>query len=449
MRVEAHRLFVVLTAWFTLLGGPLLAGAAETTDSPASAPEVSPSSALAATGTRTADAGDDTPQPAIPVDTPPGEITLRLLPMTADELAIEADAWIRSIQALTSRIVEIKIALASAAEDPARGEALKASLVDLDATRRAVFKGFDQVLASWEAKGGDPEAIARHRKFTSALRAEEIKATNTRTLFTTANEWLVSEDGGVRILWKLAAFVVALFVIWALARIVSRLVRRAVSRWDKFSTLLDRFLVRASFYATLVLGILTVLSWLGLRMTPILTLLGGLSFVAAFAMQSTLSNFAAGLLIMIYRPFDVGNVVTLAGVTGKVTTMNMVSTTLLTGDNQVIVVPNSNVWGSIITNVNVSETRRVDLVFSIGYDDDAAEAQRILEDVVAAHPLVLKDPAPVIRMNELADLTVRFICRPWVKTGDYSTVFWDITQQVKERFNAAGIFAPAKALVRP
>ncbi|HSQ69931.1 MAG TPA: mechanosensitive ion channel family protein, partial [Steroidobacteraceae bacterium] len=217
---------------------------------------------------------------------------------------------------------------------------------------------------------------------------------------------------------------------------------RAVMRYDRFSTLLDRFLVRAVFWVTMLIGILTVLSWLGVRMTPLLTLLGGASFVAAFAMQSTLSNFAAGLMIMIYRPFDVGNVVTVGGVTGKVQAMNLVSTTLLTGDNQVIVVPNSNVWGSIITNINVSDTRRVDLVFGIGYDDDEDAAAKILAEVVAAHPLVLEEPEPVIRLNELADSSVNFICRPWTKTADYWTVYWDITRQVKERFDAAGISIP-------
>jgi small conductance mechanosensitive channel len=205
--------------------------------------------------------------------------------------------------------------------------------------------------------------------------------------------------------------------------------------------LLDRFLVRATFWATMIVGTLTVLSWLGVRMTPILTLFGGLSFVAAFAMQSTLSNFAAGLMIMIYRPFDVGNVVTVGGVTGKVQAMNLVSTTLLTGDNKVIIVPNSNVWGSIITNANVRDTRRVDLAFDIRHVDDSAVVQRILEEVVAGHPLVMKEPAPVIRINEVTATAVKFICRVWARTEDHSAVYWDITEQVKRRFDSAGIHA--------
>jgi len=379
---------------------------------------------------------------AIPVDAPADVVALRLLPMTAEELAKEADGWIKEIQAQTSAIVDYKIAISEAAGDAARKQALQSELVALTESRRAVFKSFDLVLASWESKGGDADAIAHDRKFVKALRADELKATARDTLLTTTKEWLFSKDGGVRIAWHVVLFVVSLILLWTLAKLVSRLVHRTVIRFDRFSTLLDRFLVRAAFWATMVIGILTVLSWLGVRMTPVLTLLGGLSFVAAFAMQSTLSNFSAGLMIMIYRPFDVGNVVTIGGVTGKVQAMSLVSTTLLTGDNQVIVVPNSNVWGSIITNINVSDTRRVDLVFGIGYDDDEDAAARILEEVVAAHPLVLKEPEPVIKLNELGDSSVNFICRPWTKTADYWTVYWDITRQVKERFDEAGISIP-------
>jgi small conductance mechanosensitive channel len=382
------------------------------------------------------------PNTAVPVDAPSDVVVLRLLPMNSEQLAKEADGWISEIQTRTSEIVDYKIAISEAAGNAARVESLQGELGTLTESRRKVFKNFELVLASWESKGGDAEAIAGHRKFVAALRADEFKATDRSTLLTTAKEWLFSKDGGIRIAWQAMIFAVSLLVIWTLAKLVSRLVRRALMRYDKFSTLLDRFLVRAVFWATMLIGILTVLSWLGVRMTPVLTLLGGASFVAAFAMQSTLSNFAAGLMIMIYRPFDVGNVVTVGGVTGKVQAMNLVSTTLLTGDNQVIVVPNSNVWGSIITNINVSDTRRVDLVFGIGYDDDEDAAARILAEVVAAHPLVLKEPEPVIKLNELADSSVNFICRPWTKTADYWTVYWDITRQVKERFDQAGISIP-------
>jgi small conductance mechanosensitive channel len=147
-------------------------------------------------------------------------------------------------------------------------------------------------------------------------------------------------------------------------------------------------------------------------------------------------------MIMIYKPFDVGNYVTVAGVAGTVKAVSLVSTTVTTPDNQVIVIPNSNIWGSVITNVTGSDTRRVDLVFGIGYQDDAQSAQRIMEEVIAQHELVLKEPAPVVRLHELGESSVNFVCRPWTKTSDYWAVYWDVTRRVKERFDAEGISIP-------
>jgi len=113
-----------------------------------------------------------------------------------------------------------------------------------------------------------------------------------------------------------------------------------------------------------------------------------------------------------------------------------------TPDNQMVIVPNNSVWGSSITNITGSDTRRVDLIFGISYDDDIDKAQHIMEELVSNHELVLKEPEPVIRVNELANSSVNFICRPWVKTGDYWTVYWDLTRAVKQRFDKEGISIP-------
>lgn len=379
------------------------------------------------------------PVTAIPVETPASELALLVLPLTTEELAKEAAAWLGVIQARTAGIVDKKIEITNASADQL--PQLNKELQGLIEKRRPVFQGFETVLKSWESKGGDADAIAADRKYVSAIRADELKATDTGTIWKSAEEWLFSKDGGIKLAWKLSLFAGALFLLYLLAKFMSRLVHKGTERTE-FSILFESFLTRAAFWVTLLIGTLTLLSWLGVRMTPLLTMLGGASFVAAFAMQSTLSNFAAGLMIMIYRPFDVGNVVTVGGVTGKVREMSLVSTTLITGDNQVIVVPNSNVWGSIITNTNVSETRRVDMVFGIGYDDDEEVAAKILEEVVVGHPMVLKDPAPVVKLNELADSSVNFICRPWVKSENYWDVYWDVMARVKQRFDEAGISIP-------
>ena len=162
------------------------------------------------------------------------------------------------------------------------------------------------------------------------------------------------------------------------------------------------------YWVVLAVGLMLVLAALGVNITPLFALIGGISFIAAFAMQDTLSNLASGLLIMIYRPFDRGDYVDTGGVSGTVTSVNIVATTVVTPDNKVIVIPNKNVWGNIITNVTASDTRRVDLVFGISYDDPIPEAIRVMEETVEAHPLVLKEPAPTIRVNELADSSVNF-----------------------------------------
>ena len=159
-------------------------------------------------------------------------------------------------------------------------------------------------------------------------------------------------------------------------------------------------------------------------------------------MQETLSNLAAGLMIMINRPFDEGDFVQVAGLGGTVRHVSIVSTTIATPDNQVIVIPNSKVWGDVITNVTASDTRRVDLVFGIGYSDSIEQAQKVLEEVVGKHPLILKEPAPVIRVSELADSSVNFIVRPWTKTSDYWSVYWDLQRAVKEAFDANDISIP-------
>ena len=130
------------------------------------------------------------------------------------------------------------------------------------------------------------------------------------------------------------------------------------------------------------------------------------------------------------------------GIGGTVRSVSIVATTVTTPDNQVIVIPNKNVWGNVITNVTASDTRRVDLVFGISYDDSIEEAQKVITEIVRTHPLVLSDPEPTIRVNELGASSVNFICRPWTRTSDYWSVYWDLTQRVKTAFDDAGISIP-------
>ena len=192
----------------------------------------------------------------------------------------------------------------------------------------------------------------------------------------------------------------------------------------------------------MILGILMALSQIGISLTPMLAGLGVAGFIVGFALQDSLSNFAAGAMILIYRPFDVGDFVEVTGASGLVKDMNLVSTTITTFDNQTLVVPNSKIWGDVIKNVTAQNHRRVDLVFGISYDDDIEQAERVLAEIVAAHDKVLKDPEPNIKLHTLGDSSVNFVVRPWVKTDDYWDVYWDLMREVKLRFDREGISIP-------
>ena len=254
-------------------------------------------------------------------------------------------------------------------------------------------------------------------------------------------EWVGDRSGGILV--KTATILFVLFIIGILARLARRVANKALGSTRVETTeLLRRLLVGMASKFIWLLGFLMILSVLGVDVGPMLAGLGIAGFVLGFALQDTLSNFAAGLMIMFYRPFDVGDLVTAAGVKGKVDSVSLVSTVITTLDNQVLIVPNNKVWGDVINNVTAQATRRVDLVFGIGYGDDIPKAQAIMEDVLRNHELVLDDPEFMVRVHELGDSSVNFICRPWCLTDDYWDVYWDVTETVKQRFDAEGVSIP-------
>jgi small conductance mechanosensitive channel len=184
------------------------------------------------------------------------------------------------------------------------------------------------------------------------------------------------------------------------------------------------------------------LTILGINVGPVLALIGAAGLVVGLALQSTLSNFASGVFILIYRPFDVNDIIKVGGVVGHVQSMTLVSTTIKTLDNQLVIIPNNSVWGDTIINVTGSTERRIDLMFGIGYGDDFTKAQKIMQKILDDHPKVLKKPESQVRVHELGDSSVNFVCRPWVKTDDYWDVYWDVTEAVKREFDAQGVSIP-------
>ncbi len=368
------------------------------------------------------------------------ELRLRLIPLQVAELEALARAWMTIVQRQTEAVVDRQVALLTA--EGAAAATARERLTDLTRQRDQAFRRYSVVLDSYAKKGGDQAVVDEFRAYRSAIIVDEKQNADFQTLLAQAMDWAVQEDGGIKLGVQIGTIVGAFVGLLIVARIVRGFARRSFGRVRTLSKLLQAFLAMVVYWITIALGLMIVLSMLGIDITPVFALVGGLSFILAFAFQSTLGNLAAGLMIMFNRPFDEGDYVTVAGTGGTVRSVSVVATTIVTPDNQVIVIPNSRVWGDVITNVTASSTRRVDLVFSVGYEDDLARAQEVLERIVAAHPLVLSDPAPLIKVNALGASSVDFICRPWTRSAEYWTVYWDLIRQVKEAFDAEGIHIP-------
>lgn len=256
-----------------------------------------------------------------------------------------------------------------------------------------------------------------------------------------ARDWVIVT--GPEILLKAVTLLVLILLSCLASRLAARLVGRAMdaSRLE-VSDLFRDFTTNVSRKAVLFLGSLFAISAVGIPVGPFLAAFGAVGIVAGFALSETLNNFAAGLMILLYRPYDLGDSVDAGGVKGKVEAMTLVSTSLLTPDNQRIIVPNGSIWGGRITNVTANPKRRLELVIGIGYEDDIEQAESVLTRICEAHEKVDRDPAPLVRLNELADSSVNFIVRVWTNTGDYGSVRWDLLRSIKLTFDREGISFP-------
>ncbi|MCK4872130.1 MAG: mechanosensitive ion channel [Phycisphaerales bacterium] len=365
------------------------------------------------------------------------DLKVLLVPLTRDELVIEADAWMGVLQAKAHQISHVEIQIGKVEGDAK--QALVTQAAELRSERARLVDRLRTAVDALNAKGGDTEA---YDLYIAAVTGLSVDVTDTSAVWMTITNWLGSSEGGLRWGVNIGLFLVTLIVFWIIARIVGGITNRALGKVKKTSVLLREFLVSLASKMTLVIGIVVALSMLGVNIGPFLAAIGAVGFIVGFALQGTLSNFASGIMILFYRPYDIGDAVNMAGVSGVVKAMTLVSTTITTFDNQIIIVPNNSIWGGVITNITGNDTRRVDMVFGISYSDDIGKAMRILEEIATGHELVLNDPETTIKLHELADSSVNFIVRPWSKTVDYWTVYWDVTRAVKERFDAEGISIP-------
>jgi small conductance mechanosensitive channel len=202
------------------------------------------------------------------------------------------------------------------------------------------------------------------------------------------------------------------------------------------------FVGSLSYYVLLVFFVIAALSQLGVQTTSFVAIVGAAGLAIGLALQGSLANFAAGFLMVIFRPFKVGDYIEGGGTAGTVEKIQIFTTQLKTPDNKTVIVPNAQMTSGNIINWSTTGTRRVDMVFGIGYDDDIDKAKTIMQDIIDADTRILKEPASVIALSELADSSVNFVVRPWVKASDYWSVYFDLTEKIKKRFDAEGISIP-------
>ena len=242
---------------------------------------------------------------------------------------------------------------------------------------------------------------------------------------------------GLKVLFALVIFIVGRWIAKGLTKLVRRLMERS-----NIDPTLVKFTGSVIYIALLTFVILAALSQLGIQTTSFIAVLGAAGLAIGLALQGSLSNFAAGFLMILFRPFKVGDFIEGAGTMGTVEEIQIFTTTIVTPDNKTVIVPNSKMTGDNIINWTVKGTRRVDMVFGIAYNDDIDKAKEIMSDVLSKEGRILKTPEPTIAVSELADSSVNFVVRPWVKADDYWSVYFDITENTKKALDAAGLTIP-------
>jgi small conductance mechanosensitive channel len=253
--------------------------------------------------------------------------------------------------------------------------------------------------------------------------------------------WLQVQDmvaaWGLKVLAALAIFIIGRWIAKLVRGGIKRMMERA-----KVEPIITGFVSSIAYIALLAFVVIAALGQLGIQTTSFIAILGAAGLAIGLALQGSLANFAAGFLMIIFRPFKVGDFIEGAGVAGVVEEIQIFTTTLKTGDNKIIIIPNAKLAGDNITNYSAQDTRRVDMTVGVSYDADLSTVKSVLLDIISKEGRILPDPAPMVAVAELADSSVNLVVRVWTKTGDYWGVKFDMTETIKNRFEAETIGIP-------
>ncbi|TQV86685.1 mechanosensitive ion channel family protein [Aliikangiella coralliicola] len=242
---------------------------------------------------------------------------------------------------------------------------------------------------------------------------------------------------GLNIIFAIVIFIIGKMVVKLLTKVSAKLLNKA-----KVDDILVDFLTGIISSILMLFVIIASLGQLGVDTTSLVALIGAAGLAIGLSLQGSLQNFASGVMLIVFRPFKDGDFVEVAGVAGVVEKITIFTTQMRTGDNKQVIIPNGKIYGDVITNYSAKPTRRVDMVFGIGYDDDIKKAKEIMQQVIEKDERILADPAPTIAVSELADSSVNFVVRPWVNSADYWGVYFDYHENIKLAFDEANISIP-------
>lgn len=342
---------------------------------------------------------------------------------------------------------------ARAAIEDLEGKTHNAKVVLLETVNRLreertkISDNFNAVLVELAAKTDSEDSktqalIKEYQLYSRGIQGIHLDIADTTSSWISIKGWIVSEEGGLRFVFNLLHFCGILLGAWFLSKVISSLLNRALILSSNISQLLRDFLKGIVRWIIMSVGLIMALAALEVSIAPLLALLGAAGFIIGLALQDSLSNFASGIMILFFRPFDVDDVIDAGGVSGTVTSVSLVSSTIMTFDNKKMLVPNNKIWRDVITNATDVKTRRIDLEFAVNYDSDIMQVQSLLQEITAEHPKVLQTPEPMVHLHTITDKSIVFICRPWIRSADYWSVRWDLIQSIKLRFDEAGIVAP-------
>ena len=247
----------------------------------------------------------------------------------------------------------------------------------------------------------------------------------------------LSSEFGLQLLTALVIFWVGRFIAKAAQDALHRILQS-----QQVDKILETFVCNLAYWAIMIFVIIAAVHQIGVQTTSLVAMLGAAGLTVGLALQGSLSNFAAGVLIVVFRPYRVGDWIEAAGISGSVEQVQILTTILITADNKQIIVPNSQIMNSVITNYSAKKTRRIDMTIAVSYKDDLDKVRKTIEDLIKNESRILKDPNYLIAVSELADSSVNFMVRVWVKTQDYANVKFDMTEAVKKRFDREGISFP-------